>query len=175
MSTFKDITGQRFGRWVVVSVNRRSSPSKRYWLCVCDCGTRRDLQASSLKRGTSRSCGCLSGEVTAERQRKKFTTHGKSRTPEYLTWKNMRQRCRNPNRPDFKNYGGRGIEDRYPGFEAFATDLGKKPPGTTLDRKDNDGHYEKGNCRWATRSQQNRNRRPFKHKSTAISADRPFT
>lgn len=92
-------------------------------------------------------------------------THGHSvstKSPTYVAWDNMIQRCTNPNRPDYKNYGGRGIEvcDRWlDSFENFLSDMGEKPEGLTLDREDNDGDYEPGNCRWANWFQQSATRR----------------
>lgn len=97
-------------------------------------------------------------------------THGQSNTgdrsgtPTYGSWRAMRERCTNPKNKYFKNYGGRGITvcDRWHIFEHFLADMGERPPGLTLDRKDNDGNYEPGNCRWATPSEQNKNESPRK-------------
>ena len=95
--------------------------------------------------------------------------HGQSNppTPTYTSWRNMLSRCRNRNRSDYVNYGGRGITvcERWLAFENFLVDMGERPAGTTLDRKDNDRGYDPTNCVWATHKEQTNNRRPFKHKA----------
>lgn len=81
--------------------------------------------------------------------------------PLYAIWIQMRRRCLNPKHPDWKHYGGRGIRvcSRWRNFAKFVADMGERPPGLEIDRRNNDGHYTPGNCRWATRTEQNRNRR----------------
>ena len=99
--------------------------------------------------------------MSEERTRHGHDPHGKpSKT--YQCWRKMRTRCENPNATRYADYGGRGITvcERWHDFAGFLADMGEQPPGLTLDRKDNDGNYEPGNCRWATRAEQNRNQRP---------------
>lgn len=155
-------SGDRFGRLVVEVPYTRSSSRGRVHICRCDCGAIREVTTESLRSGNTRSCGCLQREVARAWQ----TRHGHARrgdnpeTRTYVSWQNMRQRCRNPSHPRWTDWGGRGITvcDRWNSFENFLADMGERPEGTTLDRINGDGNYEPSNCRWADITTQNRNR-----------------
>lgn len=157
--------GERFGRLIIIAeaapyIKPKSGKPVRQFLCLCDCGVKKIIVGSSLTRGLTKSCGCFRDEQI----RSANTTHGETRfypqvSTEYKIWAGMKQRCSDPTLPGYKNYGGRGIKvcERWiNSFENFLTDMGRRPaPHLTLDRyPNNDGDYEPGNCRWATRSEQ---------------------
>lgn len=165
MAKAKDISGQTYGRWLVVRLDDVvQQDGRRKWLCLCECGTERLVDARRLKNGTSKSCGCLMVEGVVKR----LTTHNMTDTPTYRTWNSMRQRCDNPGYSDYGNYGGRGItyDSSWRTFANFLSDMGERPEGKTLDRIDVDGNYCKENCRWATLSEQGHNKRKRIYKNT---------
>ncbi len=157
MAKVKDITGNRYGRLMVVGrAEKNGTNGQTRWICLCDCGNRTIVHKSNLTSGDTRSCGCLAKETA----RKQETKHGKSRTRLYRIWIGMKDRCGNPNNP---HYGGRGItvcDEWQSDFEAFyrwAISNGYKND-LTIDRIDNDGNYEPSNCRWVTGKQNSNNK-----------------
>ena len=170
-SYVKDITGQKFGRLIVIGFSGIDKYGKAQWKCKCACGKEVIAQSYLLRSGTTSSCGCLRREVTAKKNYKHgHTTNGVFST-EYHSWNDMKTRCYNKHRHNYKYYGGRGIKvcKRWrDSFSDFLQDMGRKPsPKHSIDRINNDGNYEPGNCRWATHSQQMRNRRPQSAKTKA--------
>lgn len=160
----KDLTGARVGRLQVLRCAGRNRQGNYQWVCQCDCGRQVTVSGGHLTRSVpTLSCGCLAVD-TARRTKTKHGHAASGReTPEYLTWRAMLQRCYCRTHHAFDQYGGRGIGvcSRWRrSFEAFLADMGRKPgPTYSIDRIENDRGYEPGNCRWATKTEQARNRR----------------
>jgi len=159
MPRFIDVSGEVFSDWTVVKFSRVDSRRVARWICRCVCGVEREVIGRYLVNGRTKGCGCSA----ANRLSSRLTTHGLSKSTESKIWRMMKTRCYNPNYTHYKNYGGRGItvcDSWLNSFEAFYADMGPRPSMKhTLDRIDNSKGYSPDNCKWSTRSEQNRNHR----------------
>lgn len=168
-----DLTGQRYGRLTAVKDTGLKKNTNAVWIFLCDCGNQIERPSGSVRSGKTSSCGCLRSEQKSKHMKanagvynSERATHGMTGTPTFVSWDAMRQRCLNPNHKSFEDYGGRGIlvcERWLDSFENFLEDMGERPQDTTLDRKDTNGNYEPGNCRWATSKTQSNNKRSSRY------------
>lgn len=162
---FVDMTGERYGKLVVLKRGKRNDKRGLYeWICQCDCGNIKSVVGKDMKNGNTNSCGCMSSRNFAGERTK---THGMSNDKLYNVWRSMKSRCTLPSQKSYKDYGGRGITvceewvNDFVCFYEWSVDNGYKD-GLTIDRIDNDGNYEPTNCKWSTRTEQQKNKRNTK-------------
>jgi len=151
MVVARNLKDQIFGRLTVISRSENINNAVA-WECLCKCGNTHFVTTGALTRGATKSCGCLQKETAKAR----LTTHGKTRSPEYQSWRGMKERCDNPKNSHYEFYGARGIgyDNDWDNFENFLRDMGQRPEGSQLDRKDVNLGYSKDNCKWSTLTEQ---------------------
>jgi hypothetical protein len=159
MGNFKDISGYKFGMLTAIEPIRAAKDNGSIiWKCICDCGNISEIIGTNLRKGQTRSCGCM-----ARVYPKGFACINGRATPEYHAYWNAKDRCTNTKSKVYHYYGGRGIQFKFESFTQFVETLGRRPSKLhSLDRIDVNGNYEPNNCRWATKSTQIENRREVK-------------
>jgi hypothetical protein len=161
MAAFIDLTGAKFGRLTVLGLDQEKSTKKRkYWVCLCDCGTQCSKYGGNIKAEKVKSCGCLVKEVQLEiAAKRKLFTHEQLKMRHI--WQLIMRRCYNPQDCTYKYYGGRGITvcERWHDFNLFYEDMSPRFPGFSLDRIANNEGYSFENCRWTDAKTQANNRR----------------
>lgn len=145
---YSEYIGRNFGKWKVLNLFKKNN--KHHFVVECECGKQFTATSYHVVNGFTKSCKHCAPKK-----------HGYYNTPTNRSWSGARNRCNNPNNKDYAHYGARGIKmcERWNSFDNFLSDMGEKPKGLSLDRINNEGNYEPGNCRWATYSQQNSNQR----------------
>jgi|HubBroStandDraft_4_1064222.scaffolds.fasta_scaffold00050_67 hypothetical protein len=167
--------GKKFGRLTILRISKEKHDRRgAFFVCRCACGNECTVRRDGLTSGHAKSCGCLQREAATKNCLKR-TIHGDcrrgKRTKEFRSFCSAKDRCSNPNIKDWHRYGGRGIKFLFVSFKQFLSHIGRMPhPGLTLDRINNEGHYEIGNVRWATHSEQCRNRRKMKVSKRMLAA-----
>lgn len=154
---FDNIEGRRYGRLLVLE-RAEAQYGLTTWLCRCDCGNETVVTACNLKKGHTKSCGCYRRDLPT----KHGEASGHRKTKEYVAWTHAKARCHNPKHPYYQWYGARGISmcpEWREDYSKFLADMGPRPEGCSLDRVNNDGNYEPGNCRWVSMKEQSRNKR----------------
>ena len=172
MSSFKDLSGKKFGRLLVTGISHRKW-NKVFWFAECDCGRITTTTTQKLKSGHTKSCGCLVIETSSEngkKARRHGHTCGATQSRTYRSWKAMMRRCHNKGDKDYHRYGGCGIVvcKRWRKFDDFLSDMGERPNNTTIDRINRDKGYFSKNCRWASPTTQTRNSKTCKLTITKV-------
>ena len=158
MGRLIDLTNKTFGRLVAIKRWGSDKHNKPTWLCRCECGKETIVSGQNLRRGNTKSCGCLSLEIN----KKQLVKHGLYKSKEYKIWTSMLQRCTNPNASGYEFYGARGIsvDPKWLDFQNFYADMGKRPSSKhSIERIDNSANYEPCNCKWETANKQAINKR----------------
>jgi hypothetical protein len=156
---FQDLTGQKFYKLTFLSYVGKGSNGQSQWLCECQFGTQKVVFAHHVKSGNVRSCGCL---LLSENRANSALRHGGTKTPEWTSFHAAKKRCNPKFAHKYPDHAGRGIQFKFKDFQEFLNHIGPRPEPKfdySLERINNEGHYEAGNVKWATRKEQARNRR----------------
>jgi hypothetical protein len=151
---FQDLVGKKFNKLTVVKYLGQNKQGQSRWMCLCDCGNEHEALGWHLKKDQVKSCGCIRSES--------HVIHGMSNTPEWNSFHAAKKRCNTKFADKWPDWAGRGIKFKFKNFQQFLDHIGPRPEPKleySLERIDNDGHYEPGNVKWATKAEQARNRR----------------